>query len=229
MEKSNLQYVLNLRSRGRPRSASEELRANNYKNEKGRYQVSGLSYWHTRVVDHMILNPDQNIKQLAEAFEVTPQWMGQLTKADAFVAYYNSRIAAHQEYVSTKIVAKTQGIAEKALDILSNKLEEDLSFGQVKDAADLSLKVLGYSQGTQVNVAIDARKQTSNTMIASAGALNEARERIAQRQKENGKKYVHDKDNYKHVTSSLGTGPEKSNSSNTFEGIEDAITLPREE
>lgn len=217
---STHKYAMQLRGRGRPRTAEDELRQNGYKDGKGRYQLAdGLKHWHTRVVDYMIFHPEAKIKDLAEAFDVSPQWMGQLLKADSFKEYYCMRMEEHQSSVSVAIVSKMQGVAVKALDKMNDKLDaKDISFGQVKEAAELSLKSLGYTAQGGINVAVHNQgKGQTNVMVAvPSSAVEKARKRIEARMKENGDKIEHDKDNYVAVTSSLEKG---------IEDVEDAVIL----
>ena len=217
------QYLANkLRTRGRPRSASEVQRANGYKNEHGRYQLTdGLKPWHERVVDVMISNPHAKVVDLAKVFHVSPQWMGQLLKSDAFSEYYKKRMSEHQNLVSTEIVSKMQSVAAKALDGMALKMRSpDISFGQLREAAELSLKGLGYTSnvaGASVHINNNGERAQVTVVQVPSDALKRAQDRAKKRMGENTKKIGFEEGNYQQVTSSLELG---------IEEVEDATVLP---
>ena len=206
-----------LRKRGRPRHASDETRANGYNNELGRYQlVDGLKPWHERVVDTMISNPHAKIVDLAEVFHVTPIWMGQLLKTDAFQEYYKNRLGDHQDLVSKTIVHKMQGVAITALDKMSEEMQGNVPFGQLKDAADLALKGLGFTTQHGPPIMIDTKGGQVTMISVSSEALERARERTKIAMKENTEGLSFEDGNFQQVTSSLELG---------VEDIDDAVIL----
>lgn len=216
---SAMEFSVGFRRKGRPRLASDAIQMNNYKDESNQYaMVAGLKPWHERVVDTMIANPSANIVYLAEVFSVTPQWMGALLRSDAFKQYYAERMHEHRKMIDATVVNKLAGIAEKALDKISSKLDADkeLTFGQAKDAADIALRGLGYlGQGSHVNVNVNGPGQvTNNAVYVTADALEVAREKLKNHMANSNA--VTQQGAYTHVTSSLERP----------EGIDDAITVP---
>ncbi len=211
------------RERGRPRIAADDVRANGYKNEAGRDVLSnGLKPWHERVVDFMVMNPHAKIVDIANAFGVTPVWVGRLLKTDAFVSYYKARMSDHQDVIGQQIVHKMQSVAVKALDKMAEKLVGgDLTFGQVKDAVDTTLKGLGYTSNvgaTHVNVQASGHVQA--TVMVQADAVARAREKLSAHMKENTKMLESGEqttDDYQQVTSSMDLG------------VEDAVVIERYE
>ena len=212
----------NLARRGRPRTASDEVREAGYKDEKGNYALTGgLKPWHERIVDFMLLNPNAKIVDIARSFGVTPQWIGQLIKTDAFVAYYKDVMAEQQGHIHTTIVAKSQGVAIKALDKMAEVLDkEDVSFGVARDSAKLALEACGFigNRATGVNVNMGNGQGQTVSITVGKSVFEEARERILARQKENSEKQQFDGTNYQHVTSSMEIQGEARE-------IEDAVIL----
>lgn len=206
--------------RGRPRTANSELRENNYRQDGKYVMTNGLKPWHERIVDFMVLQPNAKIVDIARQFDVTPQWIGQLIKTDAFEEYYNTRMSKHQDIMHTTIINKMQGVAVKAFDKMAEKLDEkDLSFSAAREAADLTLKGLGYtSNGSGVNVNVGKAQQASVTINVESEAVRRARERIQARMVENGKQIQRDEDNYSYVTAALEVPSESIE-------IEDAIDV----
>lgn len=204
-------FALLLGKRGRNRSAPPKLRLNGYRDEHGRYQLSdGLQPWHERVVDWMLANPQAKIKDVAEAFNVTPQWMGQLLKTDAFRVYYNERMETHRQEVHQQVVHKLQAVTTAALDGMQEKLqEEDVSFNQLRESAELGLKGLGYTGhgagGVNINLNGNGTQDQVVSVRVSSSALERAREawkkKIAETDGEEEDEARHERHRY--VTSSL--------------------------
>lgn len=205
--------------RGRKRTASDELRENGYRDGDGRYQLSdGLQPWHMRIVDYMLLNPNSKIKDVANAFDVTPQWIGQLLKTDAFREYYQMRMEEHHGFVQTQVIAKMQGVAVKSLDVMAEKLEapQDLTIGQVQETASLVLKSLGF--GTQVggvSVRLPGGENQETLIAVRSTTIQRARQAWQERNQQKDQPETDEQD-YQHITASL----EK-----TSGEVEDAILL----
>ena len=204
---------LGLRGRGRPRTVEDEVRDNNYRDAQGKYVMSeGLKPWHERVVDYMLVNPNAMIVDVARDFGVSAGWMGQLLKTDAFREYYALRMQDHRGFLQTQVVAKMQGAASKALDVLAKKMDtQDLPVGDVTKIAEVSLKALGFgaAQPSGVNVKIDARQGGMAVVGVPLEAVERAREQLALARKQNTAQQTHDEDAYRQVTASMDKGPEE--------------------
>lgn len=206
------------RGRGRPSSATQEQKDNNYCNTDGTYALTdGLKPWHTRIVDFMIQKPNAKIVDIAKEFDVTPQWIGKLIKTDAFREYYSTRLEDHQAFVSVNLVAKMQGVAVSAIDKMAEKIDKEaVTIGQLKDVAEMSLKGLGFMQANSMSVTVN--QQNNMTAIpVNSDVLARARERLAEKMRENSKVIEHDSSKYSSVTSSLDIN---------VEDIEDAYVIP---
>lgn len=234
---ANHNYAMQLRQRGRgrPRTVAPEIRENNYKDPNGQYQLSELKPWHVRIVDYMISSPAAKIVDVAGFFNVSPQWIGTLLRTDAFVEYYKLRMQDYQDEVKFRIVNKLQGIASESLDAIQEKLQDTetvITFGQAKDAAELSLRALGYTShgnnGGGSNVQIVNNNQTNNLMVAEGSAVARAREKMLQRlaisSQENDGMEV-SRENFTRVTSSMEVGFEGVDVGEVEEDIEDAVLL----
>lgn len=214
----NWEEGLKLRGRGRPRTASEELRGNNYRDPDTNQYVltNGLKHWHERIVDFMLLNPNAKIVDVARYFQVSPQWIGQLFNTDAFKEYYSNRMREHQGLVGVTIVSKMQGVAVKALDKIADKIDhQDVPMAEVREVANMAVKALGYGVqpgGVRVNV---NQNQGGMTVIGvSVDVIAKAREDMARARQENTKSIEHDPNEYRRVTAAMDVSPEE---------VEDAI------
>ena len=206
--------------RGRPRTADPTLRDNNYRDENGRYQLTELKPWHERIVDFMLMNPGAKKVDIARAFDVSPQWVGQLTMSDSFIEYYRSRVGRHEELVHTQTITQLQSVATKALGRISEHLDsKDVSFGAAKEAASLALKSLKYIDDGGQGVSI--RTNGGQVVVAvTSDVVARAREKMKQRAEEASRTIEHDPDAYQQVTSSMSIRQED---------IPDAIEISRDE
>lgn len=206
--------LMKFHNRGRNRTATDEVRANGYRNEDGRYVMSdGLKPWHERIVDWLLINPHAKVVDVAREFKVTPQWAGQVMRTDAFQEYYSVRMRGYRERYEEQLVYKLQSVANKSLDRLAEKVEvADLE--GARQVADTTLKALGYT--SNVNL---VATQTNNVYTVPKERYERARERMLEAQK-NKELPAHDQAAYRHVTSSL---------EREIEGVEDAVVLPNDE
>lgn len=214
----NHRFALVQRNRGRPPTTTDADRARNYQDANGNYSLGQLKPWHTRVVDYMIAHPAAKIKDIAEAFGVSKEWMGRLMKSDSFREYYERRMTDHQDLVSVEIVSKMQTVATKALEEVSKRIEHGEVSGEfLLDSADLALKGLGYTaprQGVAVNV--KNGDNTTTVVAVEASAVEKARAKLQQNMRLNSATMRNDPDNYTNVTASMeANAPE----------IEDAVVL----
>ena len=186
--------------KGRPKTASAALRANGYRDGTGKYQVSNLKPWHTRVVDYMLLVPHAKQVDIAKHFGVTPQWVGQLLQTDAFKEYYAERVRSHDEVVSKMTVGKLQSLAMTSIDKMAEKVRSsDVSFGQAREAADLALKALNYTGDVNINTGNGSTVQVA----VGSDVLSRARQRLATHMQNNDKTIEHDEGVYLQVTQSM--------------------------
>lgn len=209
IDQFKIRLAHNQARRGRPKTALPEVRAAGYKDQQGKDVLSeGLKPWHERIVDYMVLNPHAKIVDVAAEFKITPQWAGRLMKTDAFVEYYQTRMAGHQELMHTTIIHKMQGVAVKSLDKISAKLDsQDATFTQAKEAADMTLKSLGYtSNNPAMSVNLKDKDGSQLTVQIGANAVEQAKQRIQQRMQGQSIEQPHDGQNYNYVTAAMDLG-----------------------
>lgn len=130
-----------------------------------------LNWWYESVIDWMLANPHQTLRDCASEFNVTPTWIYVLTKSQSFRDAIRDRREQHNFMLSTGIIDKTAAVADMALDLLAERLcatGDTLPVKTLSEVADTALSRLGYgsnggSQGrnpsvqqTQVNVYVDA-------------------------------------------------------------------------
>lgn len=222
-DKHRILMQMTRRRPGRPRSAQPELRDNNYRDENGRYQLTELKPWHERIVDYMLLNPEAKRVDVARAFKVTPEWVGQLLKTDAFIAYYNRRMEAHGQHIQQEVVRKMQGAAVAGVEKITERINHDqMSNRELNEATGLMLKGLGMG-GDRVSVTVPGGG--GNTMVqvnVGAEALERARQAWLEKNKD-GPKPEAALEDYKNVTSAMEAGYDQVQAEGE---IEDAELLP---
>lgn len=197
---------------GRPVTVPAEIANNAYKTEDGRAYLSQLKHWHCVIVDYLLVNPSATNKQIGEHFSMHPLWVGKVRNTDAFREYYQMRMADHRSFMDETIVAKMQGVAAKALDKMSEKMDNgDVAMGQLQTAADMSLKALGYGQkGVGVNVSVSGSGNVQ-VMSVPSETLERARRKLAERRAANTKEISASPEDYQHVTAALDVGTANAN------------------
>lgn len=143
-------------------------------------EVKKISWWHERLADWMVTNPDKTMKDAAVYFNCSAGWLSVLKNSDTFKAYWAGRSADASEKILGDIVAKTGAVAEMALDKLLVKLEspnEVLPAPFLLQAMDTSLKRLGYGAPAAVAAGVQANV-TVNIGTVSSEALASARQKL---------------------------------------------------
>jgi hypothetical protein len=127
----------------------------------GRNSIARLSHRHDAVMNWMLLNPHRNLRDCADELGYSQAWISQLIHSDIFQAQLKSR----QEYifiqVAQDIPVKLKGLADQAIEKVSQILERTEQPEVVVDIFDKTLNRLGYGPAkaapapapqTQVNV-----------------------------------------------------------------------------
>lgn len=195
-------------SPGRPNVVPAKIVANGYKVDDGRDHIHTLKHWHQTIVDYLLVNPSATNKNIAEFFKMQPMWVGRVRNTDAFREYYSMRMQEHRGFMQETIVAKMHGVAAKALDKISEKMDNgDVAMGQLQSAAEMSLKALGYGQKPVNGVSVSVNSGGNiQVMSVSSEALEKARQKLAERRVANSAEISIEASDYQHVTASLEVG-----------------------
>ena len=150
-------------------------------------QVQKVNWWHERLADWMIANPNKNIKDAAKEFDVTVQALYLIKNSDAFAIYWSTRSGDFSEALknraidhTTAVMEKTAAVTDQALDALSARLEsqaEVLPIGQLIDISNMGLKALGYKASKNAPAGAGV---VINNFAVNPEALERARSRMKQ-------------------------------------------------
>lgn len=147
-------------------------------------QVQKVNWWHERLADWMIANPQANIKDAAKHFDCSVQALYLIKNSDSFAIYWATRSGDFSEALTKKaidhttaVMEKTAAVTDQALDALSSRLEkqaEVMPVDQLIDISNMGLKALGYKASKQAGTP----GVTINNFAVDPAALERARERI---------------------------------------------------
>ena len=208
-DKHRILMAMAKRQPGRPVVAQPELRNNGYKDQNGQYQVTELKPWHERIVDWMIMNPEGKIVDVARAFGVTPQWVGQLTKTEAFKSYYTMRMEAHRDLIDEEIIRKMQGVAVAGLEETHKNIQKgELAQRDITEATTLALKSLGYGATGGVNVSVKNGEGNQLVQIGVSPQVIERARQAYEAKSQEGLQAQAAAEDYKRVTAALDVGYE---------------------
>lgn len=143
-------------------------------------QVQKVNWWHERLADWMILNPDKTLKMAAKDFNVSHAYISIIKNSDSFKVYWAERSSAHSDALTADLISKTGAVAEMALDELMGKLaHEPLSAPFLLQTADTALRRLGYGVASkQAPESPQAGQVSVNISVVSGEALAAAREKM---------------------------------------------------
>lgn len=142
-------------------------------------QVQKVGWWHERLAEWMLANPDKSLKDAAPVFNCTPQMIYIIHNSDAFREHWAKVSGAVTKGVADPIVEKCRATAEAALDALLDRLalpgNSDMF---VLDTADKMMKNLGFGVRAQ-GAAVMPTVQVNVTQV-DASALAQARAKVEQ-------------------------------------------------
>jgi len=125
-------------------------------------------------------NPGGKIKECAEALGKTPEWVGQLMRADFFRARFEERRAAFADQLDVAIKQRLSEVALASLDALLGRLSKtnapSLKAGELRSSAEFALEALGYGAKPVANGG--ANPVVNVSLTVSRDGLERARESL---------------------------------------------------
>lgn len=139
--------------------------------------------WYSAIADWQLANPGRTLSECAQALGKSVNTIGFITNTDMYRDYFARRREAWSREHDFSIISKTTKVAERALDVMLEKMEKQsdkLPMNLVTEVATSALDRLGYAPkppaSVEVNVNTDNRKVVM--VPISAGALEEARDAL---------------------------------------------------
>lgn len=146
-------------------------------------QVQKVNWWHQRLADWMLTNPDKNIKDAAIVFDCHLQTLYMIKNSDSFKLYFQQRSNELTEGMRGEMVAtfcelpeKLGALADMTLDALSDRVAtkgRDIGVQELNSLADMTLKRLGYGAAKAGDTNV-----TVNNLSVPAEAVARARARM---------------------------------------------------
>ncbi len=110
-------------------------------------QLTRLEPWHHDLIGWMLQNPAASGREAAAHFGVTPVWISIVKHSPVFRAELDRRREMISQAVAADIAEQASSLAELSLDVLAERIErnrDSMPLGQVRDTAELMLRMLGY-------------------------------------------------------------------------------------
>lgn len=132
-----------------------------------------LRIWHEALIDYMLLHPGVTHTDLARKFEVSEQYVGNVTRSDAFQRELAARRASLTEHVQATITERLHGLFHKSVDKMEKQLQIDpnISHGETRETMKAALEGLGYSSGG-ASGSREPSNQTVNILISKEDLAN---------------------------------------------------------
>lgn len=139
-------------------------------------QIKKVGWWHERLADWLIANPQSKLGDAALFFDCSRAWISIVKNSDAFKAYFAERSQLASDATLVDIKARMTAVAELGLEILQEKLETSgsvLPMEEVRETTALALKGLGYTASSR---SAPPSVSTSVAVVVDAELLARARE-----------------------------------------------------
>src|SRR5262245_46765931 len=126
-------------------------------------------YYYSEIADYMIRNPGSKADEIAKYVKRHPQTVRNIIKTDLFQEFLAQRKEEWRAAHDYALVHKTTLIAEKALDVLLEKLDKQqdkMPTSLVNEIATNALDRLGYAPKAAPQIAVNVdNSQTSNRVV----------------------------------------------------------------
>jgi hypothetical protein len=146
-------------------------------------QVKKIGWWHERLADWMVANPEKQLGDAAKHFDCTRAWLSIVKNSDCFKIYWATRSGDFSNALNDKAVDTIMGVKEKvgavtelALDEIARRLDtqgEVMSTDTLLDITSMGVKSLGYG----AKASTPSPTVNVNVGLVSSEALAKARER----------------------------------------------------
>ncbi len=143
----------------------------------GKLQIQKVGWWHERLADWMIANPDKDLKDAATYFNCAVNYIYIIKNSDSFKQYWASRSEEASNCLVSDVKDKMLAVTEVALDRLADKLQsqgELMPMDTLVGVVSMGMKSLGYGaragpvvQVNQVNVSPELLAEARRRMEAS--------------------------------------------------------------
>lgn len=143
----------------------------------------GWRPWYPAIADWMLQHPGAPLTECAKDLGKHPQTIALIARTDMFKEYFARRRQEWTQLHDYALVAKTTKVAERALDLMADKLEKQgdkIPMNVLSDVMTGTLDRLGYAPKTQPSVEVNVNTDNRKVVMIpiDAGALQEARDAI---------------------------------------------------
>lgn len=144
--------------------------------EKTRNAIANLSHTHEALLNWLVVNPDKTLRQCADHFGYTPQWLSAILHSDLFQAALKEKQIAITSKIAMGLTEQLKNLAHVAVDKLGQAIEKSEDGEFLLDATDKILHRLGYAPASARNpLGNVATQQVQQNFYITAGDLQEAR------------------------------------------------------
>ena len=138
-------------------------------------EIKKLSHTHHAIMDFMVANPNLKMQDIAAHFGYTNSWLSIITHSDTFQRELNTRRIAWRNVHDTRLSSLMLGVAEKAMGVLSEALDDDdITARGANEIAKTALSALGFIGGKKG----DEISTVNNTYNISAEDMHLAQQII---------------------------------------------------
>lgn len=139
--------------------------------------------WYPSIADWQLENPGRPLTECAKALGKAVNTINYITSTDMYRDYFARRREEWTKLHDLSLIVKTTKVAEKALDLMAEKMEKQgdkLPMNLVTEVATSALDRLGYApKPPSASVEVNVNNDNRTVMVPiSAGALEEARDAI---------------------------------------------------
>lgn len=150
--------------------------ANLPEESNGRNAVAKLSYMHEGILNWLLQNPHKSLRECADEHGISQGWLSQLIHSDIFQAKLKERQESVFVEIAQDIPTKLRGVADQALEKVSQILEKTEDTAVVVDIFDKALNRLGYAPQKGGAQPAAPTNQQNNIFVASKEDLAAARQ-----------------------------------------------------
>lgn len=129
----------------------EEFNAGNAGNagndENSENAIARLSYRHEAIMNWLVMNPHKKLRDCAEELNYSQTWLSQLIHSDIFQAKLQEKHADVFTEIAQNIPVKMRGLADLAIEKVTEVLERSEEPALIVDIFDKTLSRLGYGPG----------------------------------------------------------------------------------
>ena len=140
-------------------------------------QIKKVGWWHERLVDWLIANPDKDLAASAAEFNCSRSWISIIKHSDVFKSLFAERSGVASDTILAGVKERLTAVAETSLDLVQERLDQNgkvMPYEELLETSSMALRSLGYGiKSNSAPLASPVNVNITQQVLSDARTLRE--------------------------------------------------------